>query len=89
MPDLTGGARYFQNPRTVAARAAAGQGSPGLVDFGGTPSTAVIGDHHFYASANPGGPSAAKTTPRPQAGGGIMIVNDTTPLAGIDTNPAR
>ncbi|WP_291878634.1 cell wall hydrolase [Caulobacter sp.] len=47
-PDLTGGALYFQNPRIVAARAAAGQVAPGLVHFGGAAPSAVIGDHAFY-----------------------------------------
>ena len=35
LPDLTGGARYFQNPAVVAARARAGVVPPGRVDFGG------------------------------------------------------
>ncbi|MBI1684276.1 cell wall hydrolase [Caulobacter hibisci] len=48
LPDLTGGALFFQNPRIVAARAAAGTVSPRLVDFGGSRPSAVIGDHAFY-----------------------------------------
>ena len=48
LPDLTGGALFFQNARIVAARAARGRGSPHLVDFGGTPPIAEIGDHRFY-----------------------------------------
>lgn len=48
LPDLTQGARYFQNPKIVAKRAAAGAASPGLVDFGGTLRSARIGDHTFY-----------------------------------------
>jgi hypothetical protein len=49
LPDPTHGARYFQNPRIVAARAARGDVSPRLVDFGGAARTAVIGGHVFYA----------------------------------------
>ena len=48
LPDLTNGALFFQNARIVAARAARGAGSPYLVDFGGTPPVAEIGDHRFY-----------------------------------------
>jgi N-acetylmuramoyl-L-alanine amidase len=49
LPDLTGGALYFQNPRIVAARAQAGLVTPALVHFGGSAPSAVIGDHAFYA----------------------------------------
>jgi spore germination cell wall hydrolase CwlJ-like protein len=55
LPDPTQGALFFQNTRIVAARAAAGVVSPNLVDFGGTPPVAEIGDHRFYdarAAAN-------------------------------------
>jgi hypothetical protein len=48
LTDPTGGALYFQNRTIVAARAAAGMVSPTLVDFGGRPAIAQIGDHHFY-----------------------------------------
>lgn len=55
LPDPTGGALFFQNPRIVAARAAAGQVSPRLVHFGGAAPSAVIGDHAFYVGrAEPG-----------------------------------
>lgn len=47
--DISGGALYFQNPRIVAKRAAAGKVKAKLVDFGGMPSTAEIADHRFYA----------------------------------------
>ena len=49
LPDLTGGAKYFQNRRIVAARAAAGVVSPTRVGFGGATPVAQIGDHTFYA----------------------------------------
>jgi hypothetical protein len=48
LPDLTAGALFFQNARIVAARAARGAVSSYLVDFGGTPPVAEIGDHRFY-----------------------------------------
>ena len=48
LPDLTGGALFFQNARIVAARAARGAVSSSLVDFGGTQPVAEIGDHRFY-----------------------------------------
>jgi N-acetylmuramoyl-L-alanine amidase len=50
LPDLTGGAKYFQNQRIVAARAAAGTVPPGLVAFGGAAPSARIGDQTFYAA---------------------------------------
>jgi N-acetylmuramoyl-L-alanine amidase len=50
LPDLTHGARYFQNPRIVAARAAKGQVSTALVGFGGATPSAVIGAHAFYVA---------------------------------------
>jgi hypothetical protein len=48
LPDLTGGALFFQNAEIVARRAARGKVSSYLVDFGGTPPVAEIGDHRFY-----------------------------------------
>lgn len=48
LPDLTNGALFFQNAEIVAARAARGRVSSYLVDFGGTPPVAEIGDHRFY-----------------------------------------
>jgi hypothetical protein len=48
LPDLTNGALFFQNAQIVAARAARGAASSYLVDFGGTPPVAEIGDHRFY-----------------------------------------
>ena len=48
LPDLTGGALFFQNAAIVARRAARGKVSSYLVNFGGTPPVAEIGDHRFY-----------------------------------------
>jgi len=45
LPDLTGGARFFQNPAIVASRARAGSVPAGLVNFGGATPSAVIGAH--------------------------------------------
>lgn len=53
LPDLTGGARYFQNPQIVAARARAGTVSTALVNFGGAAPSAVIGAHAFYVAGGP------------------------------------
>ena len=59
LPDPTNGARFFQNPAIVAARASAGTVRPSLVNFGGQKPVAVIRDHAFYdagktqASARP------------------------------------
>ncbi|MDG2528183.1 cell wall hydrolase [Caulobacter endophyticus] len=77
VPDPTGKALYFQNPRIVAARAAAGQVSPRLVHFGGRAPSAVIGDHAFYVETGGGkaaaGPIASSRdaifVPRPPADG--------------------
>jgi N-acetylmuramoyl-L-alanine amidase len=57
LPDLTHGARYFQNPVIVAGRARAGQVSAGLVNFGGAAPSAVIGAHSFYAETGRAGGS--------------------------------
>jgi N-acetylmuramoyl-L-alanine amidase len=77
LPDPTGGALYFQNPRIVAARAAAGTVSPGLVHFGGAAPSAVIGDHAFYAAVGrarrmpaPASPPEAIFVPRVPTPGG-------------------
>ena len=70
LPDLTNGARYFQNPAVVARRARDGEVSPRLVNFGGATPSAVIGAHTFYVGpAGPGrvagpartGPLATRT----------------------------
>lgn len=72
LPDLTGGALYFQNPRIVAARAAAGAVAPTLVHFGGSAPSAVIGDHAFYARVG-AGQSRAVVVPEPPTGRTIII----------------
>ena len=70
LPDLTNGARFFQNPQIVADRASRGEVSEGLVNFGGTGPSAVIGAHSFYVEARSGagrGPRTA-TPARPSRG---------------------
>lgn len=70
LPDPTGGARYFQNPAIVAARARAGTVRPGLVHFGGATPSATIGDHAFYVST--GGVEAPRPDRYLAAGGEIF-----------------
>ena len=55
LPDLTNGARYFQNPVIVASRARTGQVSANLVNFGGATPSAVIGAHSFFIGPGRGG----------------------------------
>lgn len=94
LPDLTNGARYFQNPRIVAERAEAGRVPAGLVNFGGAPPSAVIGAHSFYAETGRGGglgPSG-EAPARPNqsasdmvfrsAGGAIFVSANSRPVEG-------
>ena len=48
LPDPTHGATFFQNPRIVAAREAAGQVRVGLTNFNDRTPIAVICDHAFF-----------------------------------------
>lgn len=69
LPDPTNGARFFQNAQIVAARAARGEVSADLVNFGGSPPSAVIGAHSFYVEAGRGGgsgPRAGRSSAPPQ-----------------------
>jgi hypothetical protein len=82
LPDMTNGARFFQNAQIVARREAAGTVSRGLTHFGGAPASAVIGAHTFYADAGRGGqarggspgrsPVAAAKSP-PEPAGSIFV----------------
>jgi N-acetylmuramoyl-L-alanine amidase len=75
LPDLTGGARYFQNPAIVARRARDGEVPTHLVHFGGVTPSAVIGDHSFYVSTGRGGLAVGRPVdPYATAGGGIFVV---------------
>ena len=82
LPDLTNGARYFQNPSIVAARARNGAVSPGLVNFGGETPSAVIGAHSFYADARGGRTrTAAAAAPSPARESAIFIGENRAPDA--------
>ena len=88
LPDLTNGARFFQNPQIVADRAGRGEVSEGLVNFGGTGPSAVIGAHSFYVEARSAGGRGSRapgptSTPRGspaaaawQSAGGAIFVGD-------------
>lgn len=101
LPDLTNGARYFQNPQIVADRAARGEVSPGLVNFGGTGPSAVIGAHSFYVDARSTGsggsrspgPSPSPHGPSPAAawsaaGGAIFVGDNRAETAPDPSQPA-
>ena len=61
LPDLTHGARYFQNPQIVADRASRGSVPKALVNFGGAAPSAVIGAHSFYVAPGRGGRSTERS----------------------------
>ena len=101
LPDLTNGARYFQNPRIVAQRAGAGQVDASLVNFGGAPPSAVIGAHSFYVEAGRGGgrlagaggvsatPPTGSDVVLKAAGGAIFVANSkAADDAGVVSDPA-
>jgi N-acetylmuramoyl-L-alanine amidase len=67
LPDLTRGARYFQNPAIVAARTRAGTARPALVNFGGQAPTVIIGTHSFFAGEGRGGGAGVPPARRPAA----------------------
>ena len=67
LPDLTGGARFFQNEKVVAARVAAGLAPPSLAAFGGAAPSAKIGDHTFYPQLAPAAAKAQRRKSRAKA----------------------
>jgi len=87
LPDLTQGARYFQNPAIVASRARQGQVAASLVNFGGQAPSAVIGDHSFYVGQEgPGrGPGAAAVA-LPKSHSAALFVGENR--AGEGTGPS-
>ena len=89
LPDLTGGAKYFQNRQIVAARAAAGTVSPSLVGFGGATPVAQIGEHTFYAApAKAAGASGRHRRPsRPARAAGSSIFFGENRAAGQGADP--
>jgi N-acetylmuramoyl-L-alanine amidase len=77
LPDLTGGARYFQNPVIVAARARVGAVRPALVNFGGQSPSAIIGAHSFFTGEGRGGGSGPRSGSRPAPGSaGTLFVGE-------------
>lgn len=89
LPDLTNGARYFQNPTIVAARAPAGVVEPHLVNFGGQTPTAVIGAHSFYAGQGPGGGGRSDgANPPPQHIDALFVGDNRTDAAIAASAPA-
>jgi len=92
LPDLTNGARYFQNPAIVAARARSGEVSPGLVNFGGQPPSAIIGAHSFYTGGggrpHPSDVVARATAPgiRPSGEASMFVGENRAP--GIAARPS-
>ena len=101
LPDLTNGARYFQNPQIVADRAARGEVSQGLVNFGGTGPSAVIGAHSFYVDvrstggggSHSPGPSSSPRGLSPAAawsaaGGAIFVGDNRAETAPDPSQPA-
>ncbi|HZC15882.1 MAG TPA: cell wall hydrolase [Caulobacteraceae bacterium] len=92
LPDLTNGARFFQNPTIVRRRAQAGQVAPSLVNFGGAAPSAVIGAHSFYVEArgrgNRTGGRVLVGQAGPRQGAGGMFVGDNRAPGPDETSPA-
>ena len=87
LPDLTNGARYFQNPAIVAGRARAGQVAPSLVNFGGQAPSAVIGAHSFYVGSDRGGRGAvvaARTSGRSRMEASLFVGENRAQLAATE-----
>ena len=64
LPDPTHGATFFQNPRIVAAREAAGQVRVGLTNFNDRTPIAVIRDHAFFGQLGLSSAPAESVSPR-------------------------
>ncbi|HEX4096960.1 MAG TPA: cell wall hydrolase [Caulobacteraceae bacterium] len=74
LPDLTHGARYFQNPVIVSRRAQAGEVAASLVNFGGSRPSAVIGAHSFFVGVGRGGGSSAEHAPSPRTASSVDVL---------------
>ncbi len=90
LPDPTNGAMFFQNPRIVANREAAGQVRAGLTNFGNQTPTAVVRDHAFFSGLQPGTSPAVNASPE----GHLVYPPGATPAfrverldAGTPANP--
>lgn len=71
LPDFVGGAQYFQNPRIVADRIAAGTAPAERLNFGGRTPVAVVGDHAFFAEGPRTRTLSARSTVQ-KSGGAIF-----------------
>jgi N-acetylmuramoyl-L-alanine amidase len=87
LPDPTGGALYFQNPKTVAARAAAGTVPRRLVNFGGLSPTAVIGDHAFYQASGDTRSTRTHAANSSEGAGGIFAGAAPSEASAPSTGP--
>ncbi|GGL35846.1 cell wall hydrolase [Caulobacter rhizosphaerae] len=76
LPDPTSGALFFQNPKIVAARAAAGAVSQDLVNFGGRQPSVTIGDHAFYGPEPSRGGQPVATAPASPGERGLFVLAD-------------
>jgi hypothetical protein len=83
LPDLTHGARYFQNPQIVAARAREGTVSAALVDFGGATPSAQIGAHRFYVDTPHGRGREGRAPSGASARGEGVIFVGASPAASV------
>ena len=83
LPDLTHGARYFQNPLIVAARAREGTVPAALVDFGGATPSAQIGAHRFYVDTPHGRGRAGRVPSGAAARGEGVIFVGASPAASV------
>jgi N-acetylmuramoyl-L-alanine amidase len=100
LPDLTNGARFFQNPQIVAERATRGEVAERLVNFGGTDPSAVIGAHSFYVDVRSAGRRGSRSAGSPspprgpspaaawEAAGGAIFVGDSRAAPAADTAAA-
>lgn len=89
LPDLTHGARFFQNSTIVMQRARDGRVSARLVNFGGATPSAVIGAHSFYV--DPGGHTGEvgqRAVPVSASTGRAIFVGGERAAVGPDTAPA-
>ena len=94
LPDLTHGARFFQNPAIVAGRVRAGTVSADVIDFGGRTPSATIGAHSFYVGAGRGGGPLRKATApasRASPSGRVFVEENRAgpPETGLDVGGAK
>ena len=88
VPDPTNGALYFQNPAIVAQRAAAGEVSGSLVNFGGDIPSATIRDQAFYRRIITGGGGGSMTRALPPPPASLFAQGSATGLFAPDQGEA-